>query len=55
MQESFPSSVCLSLALTNTHAAHKDCLYTFMQGAQRTARERGKSHNAKQKQREVNE
>lgn len=34
---------------------HKEGLDTFMQRAQRTARDRAKSHNEKQKQREVNE
>lgn len=35
--------------------SHKEHLNTFMQRAQCTARDRAKSHNEKQKQREVNE
>lgn len=41
------SFLCLSLTCSNKH--------TFMQKMQRTARDRAKSQNEKQKQREVNE
>lgn len=49
------SILCLSLALTNTYVAYKEGLNIFMQRAQHTARDGAKSHNEKQKQREVNE
>lgn len=51
----YPLSVSHSLTQTHTHTADKKSLHTLMQRAQRTARDRAKSHNEKQKQREVNE